>query len=429
MQADYSYHYLTNGIRLLFMPTDKFKTISMGLFLHQDLKPELASLNALLPSVLEQGSSAYPDYLSLQRKLEELYGAQLGTDIIKSGERHLLAFTMETAHDRFIGEDGDLLQQGMAVLGSVVGDPLVSDGAFLEKYVKQEKNQLVKDIRAMLNDKISYALERCLALMCAEEKFGVYKLGKIEDYAAISAADLYRYYKRLFSENPIDLYVIGDLDQQQVVKTAAETFDFPRDDQQLALANTEIALPVKEVKFFEEEMTVNQSKLVLGYRTYTGFKDDHYCSLLVYSGILGGFPHSKLFMKVREEAGLAYYIHSRLEQHKGLMVISAGINYEEQHKAREIIDRQITDMAEGKISDTELDNTKQGLLNQLRSRQDSPHQLISFHLDGSIGGKAYTIDEIASGIEAVGRDEIGAVAERIKLDTVYLLRPKKGGRS
>lgn len=427
MLEDTKYHYLENGIRLIFMPTEKFKTISMGLFVHQDLTPERAAYNALLPSVLEQGSSDYPDYLSLQQKLESLYGADVATDIVKSGERHILAFTMESAHDRYLGENGRLLDEGMSVLGSVIGNPLVEKNAFREDYVRQEKNQLIKDIRAMLNDKVSYAQERCLALMCADENFGVFKLGRIDDYEGIDPAGLYDYYQVLFKQNPIDLYVIGDLDEKMVRETAGKVFDFPRNDQILELSETEIMRSVKEINMHEEEMTVNQSKLVMGYRTYTSYRDDLYCALLVYSGILGGFPHSKLFMNVREEAGLAYYIHSRLEKHKGLMVISAGINYEERDKAREIIEHQLADMAEGNISDVELDNTKQGLINQLRSRQDSPSQLISFHLDSSVGGRTYTIEELSAGIESVGLEELKAVADRVKLDTIYLLRPREGG--
>ncbi len=427
MLTNYTEKYLPNGIRLLFMPTDKFKTISMGLFLHQDLNREVAALNSLLPAVMEQGSRQYPDKLTLQRKLENLYGADLSADILKSGERHVMAFGCESAHDKFLGKNGALLKQGMSVLGSVTGDPLVENGGFNQGYVSQEKIQLIKDIKAMLNDKVSYAYERCISLMCAGERFGTYKLGSIEDYQSIDEKALYHYYKQVFSANPIDLYVIGDLGEQEVLEAAGEAFNFPRSAEENRLSPADVNRPVQEVRYHEEALPVNQAKLVLGLRTYTAYGDDLYCPLLVYSGILGAFPHSKLFMKVREEAGLAYYVHSRLEKHKGLMIISAGINYEDYEKARDIIDRQLDDMAAGAINDTELDNTKQGLINRLRSQQDSPTQLISTHLDGSIGGKIYTAEELITGIEAVGRPEIQAVAERIKLDTVYVLRPREGG--
>lgn len=418
---------MPNGIKLHFMPTQKFKTISIGLFIHQELNSELAALNALLPSVLEKGCRLYPDYLTLQRKLENLFGADLSTDIIKSGERHTLAFSMETAHDRYLGENSNLLRESLAILSAVLTDPLLENGAFSEKYVKQEKSQLVKDIKALLNDKATYATERCLAEMCTGERFGVFRLGKIEDYDKINPTELYQYYKQLLACNPVDIYVVGDLNKQEVLDAVGRFFNFSRDKKEINLPATEQKAARTEVLSLEEQMSVNQAKLVLGYRTAIGFKDELHCALLVYSGILGGFPHSKLFMKVREEAGLAYYIHSRLERHKGLMLIAAGINYADQQQARAIIELQLSDLTEGKISDTELENTKRGLVNQLLSRQDSPSQMISFHLDGKIGGYNYSFEQLIEGIEKVSLTEITTVAERIKLDTTFLLRPAEGG--
>ncbi len=408
------------------MPTDKFKTISIALFIHQELNSKVAAMSALLPAVLEQGSRQYPNKLSLQRKLENLYGADLTADIIKSGERHIMTFSCETAHDKYLGEGEGLVKEGLSVLGSVTSDPLLENGSFKKEYVEQEKKQLIKDIKAMLNDKVTYAYERCIALMCSEERFGTYKLGSIDDYNNINAGSLHQYYNQVFSANPIDLYVIGDLKEKEVLDATGEAFSLSRFKEQNRLPFTDTKKIVKEVRYYEETLPVNQAKLVLGLRTYTAYGDDLYGPLLLYSGILGGFPHSKLFMKVREEAGLAYYVHSRLEKHKGLMIIAAGINYEDYDNAREIIERQLEDMTAGNISDEELDNTRQGLINRLRSQQDSPIQLIISHLDGSIGGKTYTAAELIKGIEAVGKQEIQKVAERVKLDTVYVLRPQEG---
>lgn len=426
MAEDYITHYLPKGIRLLFLPTKKFKTISLGLFIHQDLKAENAALNALLPSVLEQGCRLYPDYLTLQRELENLYGSELSSDIIKSGERHIIAFGLETAHERFLDGRKGLLNDALSILGSVVTDPLLEDGAFRKDYVAQEKNSLIKDIKALLNDKGSYAMERCLSTMCAGENYGVFKLGRIDDYAAIDPAGLYRYYRELLTHNPIDLYVIGDLEEAAVVEAAGSAFNFAGRKEPYAPAVASVDHPAGEPRFIAEEMVINQAKLVLGYRTNTAFDDPLHCALLVYSGVLGGFPHSKLFMKVREEASLAYYINTRLERHKGLMMITAGINHADYDQARQIINHQLEDMAEGRITAAELDNTKRGLVNQLLSRQDSPTQLVAFHLDGVVGNRNYSFDELIAGIEAVGREEIRAVAARVKADTTYLLKPREG---
>ncbi|OPL10427.1 MAG: hypothetical protein AVO34_03565 [Firmicutes bacterium ML8_F2] len=427
MSVDFFNHQLSNGTKLYFMPSGKFKTVNIALFLHQDLHPDLAALGALVPSVLEKGCRLYPDYLTLQRRLENLFGAELSTDILKSGERQILSFMLETAHGRYLDDNGTIFRDAMFVLGSVVGDPLVDGNAFRKDYVEQEKNQLVKDIRGLLNEKAAYALERCLSLMCANERFGVYKLGRVEDYRDIETAELYRFYQKIIAENPLDLYVIGDLDEKLVVETAEAIFPGERSQKTIELTPTQIDQPVDEVKFIREELAVNQAKLIIGFRTYTGFQDPMQCALLVYSGILGGFPHSKLFMKVREEAGLAYYVHTRLERHKGLMVISAGINAKDYTQAREIIEKQLADTAAGKISDVELNNTKQGLINQLLSRLDSPQHLISNHLEGLVGGRQWPVEELIAGIQKVDREDIMTVAKRVKQDTVYLLQSREGG--
>lgn len=426
MIADFKCYHLPNGVRLFFWATPKFKTVSIAAFIHQELNSKLAALGALLPAVLKQGSRLYPDYLTMQRNLENMYGANLDTDIIKIGERHILSFFLEVAHGKYALQNGQLFRQGLHMLGSVIGDPLVDHNGFKTDYVEGEKKQLIKEINALINDKAAYTLEKCIALMCHQEKFGVYRLGGVVDYHNIDSPVLYHYYREVLSHNPIDLYIIGDLNEDDLLEPTAEYFNFDNAGKRKVFNDSDVGHKVKAVKSIEETLTVNQTRLVLGFRTNTGYSDILFFALLVYSGILGGFPHSKLFMKVREESALAYYINSRLEPHKGLMFISAGINYSELDQVKQIIALQIEEMNQGQISLNELEFTRQGLINQVRSRQDSPSRMISSHLSGSIGGKIYTSPELIDGIMNVSLEDLKKVADRIKLDTEYLLGPGEG---
>ena len=54
-------------------------------------------------------------------------------------------------------------------------------------------------------------------------------------------------------------------------------------------------------------MDVSQAKLNIGFRTNTSFNHAEYFPLVLYTSILGGGPHSKLFINVREKSSLAYY--------------------------------------------------------------------------------------------------------------------------
>lgn len=94
--------------------------------------------------------------------------------------------------------------------------------------------------------------------------------------------------------------------------------------------------------------------------------------------------------------------------------------------AREIIESQVEAMARGQISELELENSRRGLINRLRVQEDNPYQHINRHLDGEVGGKKYSTAEMIRALEEVGLNDIKAVAEKIGLDTVYLLQGEEG---
>ncbi len=420
---------LPNQIRVVFLPTKKFKTVSLGLFIHQELREDFASSHALLPAVLKRGSRRYPDNIAIRQKLEHLYGAELETDVVKKGERHLISFSLSMVHDKYARKTPDLFRQGMDILGSLVGEPLQEEEGFRRDYLVQEKEHLEREIRSLINDKSTYAMQRCLSAMCAGEKFGVYKLGQVEGLSAVTPASLWGYYREVIHSNPLELYVVGDLEPGRVFAAAGEVFSFSRRPLETPLPDTEIFVPVKQIRFKEERLPVSQAKLIMGYRTNIRLGDRLFHPLLLYSGILGGFPHSKLFLNVREQAGLAYYVYSLVERHKGIMVISSGIEAANYNRARGIIEEQLSDMARGKISAQEMENTKRGLINQLRTREDSPFQKIDRLVDGSMGGQTESAEQIATKIEEVTVEQVMEAAGRIEQDMVYLLQGPEGGSS
>ena len=80
------------GVYLTAVQSDKFKTGCFSLNLLRPMKKEEAAANALIPSVLLRGSVQHPDIASISAKLDELYGASIGTLIRKKGEVQLVGF-------------------------------------------------------------------------------------------------------------------------------------------------------------------------------------------------------------------------------------------------------------------------------------------------------------------------------------------------
>jgi predicted Zn-dependent peptidase len=146
----------------------------------------------------------------------------------------------------------------------------------------------------------------------------------------------------------------------------------------------------------------------------------------MYNGILGGYPHSKLFTNVREKASLAYYASSRLDGHKGILAIRSGIEMENYDKASLIIQKQLEAMRQGDISELELSQTQAMIANQLREILDSAFEMISYDYNSVLSGVERSVSELIEAVAIVDRQKITEVAQKVQLDTLYFLRDQKG---
>ena len=157
----------------------------------------------------------------------------------------------------------------------------------------------------------------------------------------------------------------------------------------------------------------------------TDCADADYPALVMYNGILGAFPHSKLFMNVREKASLAYYCSSSLQPVKGLMLIRSGISLDKYDQALEIIAAQLQDIAQGSISEDEFANTRLALINELQADEDRPARLGRSHIERLVAGAAYSNHDLKVSLAQVTREDVIRMAEKVQLDTIYFLHGKE----
>lgn len=413
------------GMTLHVLTTTKFKTVTLRAVFRRTLSAEEVALNALIPFVLRRGSARYPDALAIERHLEHLYGAQLDVDSLKIGETQVLDFALEVAADRYVSPRSPLVWEALAFLGDVLLRPLEERGGFRPSFVAQEADVLRRRIEGLINDKPRYALERLRQTMCADEPFGLHRYGTPEALSRVDPVALYAHYRRVLRESPVDVFVVGDVDVDRVEGWVREALPIPR--------GTVMPIPPPEnrvpgaLKEVQEEEEVHQGIVAIGYRTPVRYPDDAYPQLLMYNGILGAYPHSKLFMNVRERASLAYFAGSRLDATKGIIIAYAGIDPAKYQQARDIMERQAADIAAGRISDEEMNATRKALIHGLRSAADSAGSLIDHQLLDVVNGCRRGLEATVRALEAVTREQVVEVAGRVAADTVYFLtRPSAG---
>ncbi len=175
----------------------------------------------------------------------------------------------------------------------------------------------------------------------------------------------------------------------------------------------------------EEYLPGEQTVLCMAY--HTGITEDHrlFPASTFCDGILGGFPHSKLFVNVREKEHLAYFADSNLNTWRGMLTTVAGVMDAERNKARDLIEQQVLAMKKGDITEKEMENTRAGLLRRYRSESDSQSALVRRFLTQEILGGTATEKELVEQVMRVTKEEVVEVANRAQLKAVFTLRAKE----
>ncbi|WP_413301243.1 pitrilysin family protein [Bacillus sp. 1P10SD] len=414
------------GYKLHVIQTDKYKTNTFVWKMKAPLTKEDVTKRALLPQVLQSSSAKYASTTALRSYLDELYGATLFVDLSKKGEYHVISFSLEIANEKFLSDSSPLLKKGFELLAEILTNPNVSGSAFDKETVEKEKRAQKQRIQSVFDDKMRYSNVRLLQEMCKDEPYALEVNGDTADVDAITPENLYEYFQTAFLEDEMDLYVIGDVNEEDVKKIASDLLQFEnRTPKKIEREKVNKRSEVNEVK---EEQDVKQGKLNIGYRTNIVYGDPDYFALQVFNGIFGGFSHSKLFINVREKASLAYYAASRLESHKGLMMVMSGIDLKNYDQAIGIINEQMEAMKKGDFTDQELEQTKAVIRNQILETIDTSRGLTEILYHNVVAHTDIKLDTWLTEMDKTTKEEIVAVANKIDLDTIYFLTGMEAGK-
>ena len=143
---------------------------------------------------------------------------------------------------------------------------------------------------------------------------------------------------------------------------------------------------------------------------------------MVFNGLFGGFPHSKLFMNVREKESLAYYASSSVDTFRGFMSVQTGIDGKNRNQVLRLIHEQLESLRNGEVTELELAQTKAMLRNQYLLSLDAPQATIeTAYLDNWLPETQLTDDEWLSRMENVTIHDIQNVAQKIELQAIFFL--------
>ena len=413
---------LLPGVTLRVCRDTRFKQGCLSFQLVRQMKAEEAALNALLPSVLLRGTRGCPDLRSITEHLDELYGASVSALVRRVGDYQTTGLYCGFMDDRFALPGDQVLAPMLDFLAELLLDSPTENGGFLASFVDSEKKNLIATIESELNDKRAYAMGRLLRSMCREDTFGLPRLGDKDQVSAIDAEALYSHYRKILRESMIQIFYVGSADAHEVSTLLQPLLN--RLDRNYVNLEPQTGFHSCDGQTLTETMEVSQGKLCMGFTTPITNRTPEFPAMQMLNTIFGSGMTSKLFMNIREKMSLCYSIGSGYYGTKGIVTVSAGIDFDKEELTQQEVLRQLKACQDGDISEDELTAARQAILSSLRATHDSPSAIEGYYATAALSGMTMTPAEYMDAVEAVTKEEVVAAANSLQLHTTYFL---KGG--
>ena len=408
------------GITLRCMQDSRFKQSALSIQFLRPMAESEAALNALLPAVLLRGCRDYPDLQLITQRLDDLYGASIGTLVRRIGDYQTTGFYCGFMEDRFALEGDRILDPMIQFALQLLLDPITEDGGFSREFIDSEKKNLISTIESERSDKRTYAAARLLRIMCRSDSFGIPRLGEIPQVEAIDPVNAYQHYQKILRESPIEIFYVGscametiaDLLLPQLAKLQRQTQPLP--------AQT----PFQDCEGSEEweQQNITQGKLSMGFVTPITNRDPQFAAMQVMNAIFGSGMTSKLFMEVREKRSLCYAIGSGYYGSKGILTVNAGIDTRQEQQTKAAIFAQLDACRQGQITESELSAAKESILSGLRAVYDGPGAMENFFSTAAISGLNRTPESYSQQIRAVTVADVAAAANTLRFHSAFFLK-------
>lgn len=412
----------TQTYNLHIIKTKKFKTVSVQVNFKNKLKKDEITYRNLLINLLCSSTEKYPNKRLMEIATEDLYELNYQATNYISGKYNVMAFDITFLNEKYT--ESGMFDQSIDFLCEILFHPLTEDTRnytrFSTKSFEMAYRLLEDRIKSVKESPMAYSQMRMNEIMSPKTLSSLRPCGYMEDLEKINAQKLYSYYKDMIKSDIIDIFVIGDVNESHVRKVISNKFKvrtIKKRSESHFLNERRIHLLPKTVK---EKQNINQSQLVMGFKIDNTTDFEKRYIMNVYSYILGGGPDSKLFKNVREKNSLCYSIHSVTYPLNNIMVVSAGINSSDFKQAVSLIKKEVKQMQKGNFKDEDIIKAKVTYMNSIKELEDNPQNLLGMYA-GIEYLKSDDIDTRIKKINRVTKKSVMKFAQKIHLDTIYLL--------
>jgi predicted Zn-dependent peptidase len=392
---------LKNGMRIITVPQPGSLAATMLVLVEAGSKYESKDINGLshfLEHMCFKGTLKRPTAMDITRELDGI-GAEYN------------AFTSQEWTGYYAKVQSHELDTIIDVLSDMYLNP-----TFDEKEIEKEKGVIIEEINMYEDTPQRRVQELFMQLVYGDQPAGWDIGGRKEVIRAMTRDHFVKYRSKHYLADATTVVVAGSFngsDEKALVKKLEHAFasiPLGKKEGKLKVVESQKA-PAVQVKFKETD----QTHLVIGVRAFDVY-DKRRVALGVLGDILGGGMSSRLFQKVREELGAAYYVKADADlfTDHGLFTVSAGVHHPKLQEVIKAILGELHKMAAFLVTEKELEQSKDHMAGRMVLGLETSDSLAMYYGGQEVHReKMQTPAEYLKEIKAVTREEVLSVAKDI----------------
>ena len=394
----YQEHVLDNGLRILLVPMDNFQSVSVGVFVKIGSRYEaenLSGISHLIEHLLFKGTPRRPTAKLIAEAIEGIGGVSN-------------AYTSQETTVYYAKVAANQASTAIDVLADLIRHPLF-EPAELEK----ERYIIGEEINMMFDspeDWVSVLLDQ---IIWPDHPLGRDIAGTHASLTGLRQNHVLSFYQSGYHPRNMLIAVGGAFEAAEIV---AEINELLGTWQPASIPTFEPAPTVQNKPcYLVENRPIEQGHLTLALPALPRTHPDRY-ALSVLNAVLGEGMSSRLFLRVREEEGLAYAVDSGLNllADTGSLVVYAGVDAERGTEALQAILEELSRLRDDPVPETELNKAREYLKGRLvLGLEDSFSQTAWVASQALLMERVKTPAEVLEAYDAITVADVQAIAQKI----------------
>ena len=411
--------YNCNSFNIYTIKTDRFKTSHLEVIFKNVLKKEEIGTYSFLADILSEGCKKYPRKKDLITRFEELYKIVIYASTMRVGNVIDLHVSLDFINPEYIEDEG-YIEDVIKTLFEVINNPNVCNDEFDLKTFNIVKERLRREINSLKENPVKQSIKEAIKTMDSNSPTSYEILGTIEELENITPAKLYDVYKSLRKNFKVDVFLIGNLDMDNVASLIKKYFK----NRYIVSDNFEVMVDNKETKKVKVKAMKSdniQTNLVMLFNLKNLSELEKNITLNCFNYLYGsGGLTSKLYKSIREENSLCYAINSMYLKYDKLLMVQISLDNCNVKKAISLVKKELKSMQNGNFSEEEVRDAINNMVISLDMSLDNNIAILNNYVF-NIYDKLPSIEERKEYFKKLTKEDIVNVSKKVKLNTIFTL--------